>query len=226
MHEQDAGMSREPIRLFRSDLLEFFTHVHPAVVLLVWVPVVAGFLAVSIAGAPEGRLPLHVPLAFATGLFLWTLTEYTLHRFLFHFTPHSPGQERVSFLFHGVHHAQPMVKSRLVMPPALSIPLGFFFFGLFGLVTRFGLGVPEWHYPLFAGLIAGYIVYDMLHYSTHHFRLRNPYLLYLRRNHMQHHATCPDRRFGVTSNLWDRVFGTMPHEDRPAGRTSDRGDRG
>jgi len=31
--------SEEPIRLFKSDFLEFFTHIHPVVVLIIWVPI-------------------------------------------------------------------------------------------------------------------------------------------------------------------------------------------
>jgi hypothetical protein len=71
------------------------------------------------------------------GLILWTLIEYGVHRFVFHFKPRNAWQERISFLFHGVHHAQPMAKSRLVMPPAVSIPLALLFHYFYAKITEF-----------------------------------------------------------------------------------------
>jgi len=196
--------------LFKSDFLEFFTHIHPVVVLIIWMPVVAIFLGIAIIGRPEGVSPIYIPVCFAAGLFVWTFAEYMLHRFVFHFRPRTPWQERVSFLFHGVHHAQPMSKTRLVMPPAVSIPLASLFYGFFYLVLSVLLGVHHWVAPLFSGFIAGYLIYDMLHYSTHHFRLSLRAWQFIRQHHMRHHAQTPNMRFGVSSPLWDIVFGTLP----------------
>ena len=101
----------EPIRLFKSDFLEFFTHIHPAVVLIIWVPVMLVFLALAIRsdlGASQ------IILGILLGVFLWTLTEYAVHRFIFHFKPRTDWQENVIFLFHENHHVQPQVKTRLV----------------------------------------------------------------------------------------------------------------
>ena len=196
----------KPLRLFRSDFLEFFTHIHPLVVLLIWLPVGGYFAFVAVR---DGTL-LSVVLGFLVGLFLWTLTEYLLHRFVFHFPPRSERQEKIFFLFHGVHHAQPKVKTRLVMPPAVSIPLAALFYGIFWLVLDRALGLPGWLPPIFSGFIAGYLVYDMTHYATHHFPMRGRLSKALKRHHMQHHYKTPNARFGVSSPLWDLVFGTMP----------------
>ncbi len=203
---------KTPLRLFRSDLLEFFTHIHPAVILAIWLPVMGFFLVRAVLDLPAGSASavLAIPLGFLAGLFLWTLAEYTLHRFVFHFRPHNAWQERLSFLFHGVHHAQPQVKSRLVMPPAVSIPLALLFYGLFYLVLVVALGLDAWLGPTFAGFIGGYVAYDMLHYATHHWAMRRGYWKFLKRHHMQHHYKTPDQRFGVSSPLWDLVFGTQP----------------
>jgi hypothetical protein len=201
--------SKEPIRLFKSDFLEFFTHIHPAVVLVIWLPVAAVFLAVAIASRPESLSPLYIPVGFLVGVFVWTFAEYMLHRFVFHFPPHTPWQEQLSFLIHGVHHAQPMEKTRLVMPPPVSIPMALLFYGFFYLVLGVLLNVHHWVAPLFSGFIAGYLTYDMLHYSTHHFRFSWRVWQFLRRHHMRHH-TQPNMRFGVSSPLRDFVFGTLP----------------
>ena len=213
MAHLDTIRDDAPIRLFESDFLEFFTHIHPAVVLALWVPVIGGFLYRSVTEPFPGRA-VFIPVCLAAGLLLWTLVEYTLHRFVFHFEPKTERQRRLAYLFHGVHHAQPMCKSRLVMPLALSIPLGALFLGLFQLLFAALLGRSQWIAPLYAGLLSGYVSYDMIHYASHHFRLKSRVLKAIRRSHMQHHGSTHDKRFGVTSPLWDYVFGTMP-EKRP-----------
>jgi sterol desaturase/sphingolipid hydroxylase (fatty acid hydroxylase superfamily) len=204
--------SEEPIRLFQSDLLEFFTHIHPAVVLAIYVPVVIYFLVTAIVSQSVASMSkaIYIPLGLLIGLFLWTLTEYTLHRFVFHFRPRAPWQERLTFLFHGVHHAQPKMKTRLVMPPPVSIPLALLFYAIFYLIMGVALKTPYWIPPTFAGFITGYLIYDMTHYATHHWAMRSGYLKFLKRYHMQHHYKTPDKRFGVSSPLWDMVFGTRP----------------
>ena len=202
---------KEPIRLFQSDFLEFFSHVSPIAVLVIWTPVAGFFIARAIVTRPAGAPAAYIPLGIVAGLALWTFAEYMLHRFLFHFKTRTPWQERVSFLFHGVHHAQPAVKTRLVMPPAVSIPLAAIFYGLFTLIVGLLIGRPLWVAPLFAGFILGYIAYDMTHYGTHHFPVRG-YFRFLKIFHMNHHFKTPDMKFGVTSPVWDHVFGTLPAE--------------
>lgn len=203
--------SKEPVRLFKSDFLEFFSHIHPAVVLVVYLPVFGYFVALSIYNSLQGFYPAYfIPAGIIIGAVVWTLTEYLLHRFVFHFTPRGPFQERVSFLFHGVHHAQPMSKTRLVMPPAVSLPLAALFYLLFYGVVAGLLSAPYWVAPLFSGFVAGYILYDMLHYSMHHFQIRRGYIVHIRKNHMLHHGQTPDMRFGVSNTFWDKVFRTNP----------------
>ncbi len=208
----EISRSKEPIRLFRSDFLEFFSHISPVTVLVFWTPIVVAFLVWAIVGRPAGISPAYIPLCFIAGLFLWTLAEYLLHRFVFHYHPRTEWGKRISFLLHGVHHAQPMIKTRLVMPPPVSIPLAAAFYGGFTLLLGLALGVPHWVAPLFSGFVTGYLGYDMMHYSTHHFKLRWSYWQTMKRYHMHHHVQTPEKRFGVSSMLWDVVFGTRPAE--------------
>ena len=65
------------------------------------------------------------------GLFIWTITEYLLHRFIFHLELKSKIGARIHFIFHGVHHDYPSDSRRLVMPPSVSIPLATLFYFLF-----------------------------------------------------------------------------------------------
>ena len=200
----------EPIRLFKSDFLEFFSHIHPAVIVIIWLPVAVFFLVREVLIRPANLSPLYIPLGFLFGLFLWTLAEYLLHRFVFHFQARNPTQERIIFLFHGVHHAQPQCKTRLVMPPVVSIPMAVIFYGVLTLIVGLLFGQPHLVGPLTSGLLIGYIIYDLTHYATHHFPMRSGILKYLKRYHMQHHYKTPDQRFGVSSPLWDIVFKTKP----------------
>jgi sterol desaturase/sphingolipid hydroxylase (fatty acid hydroxylase superfamily) len=153
---------------------------------------------------------LQIPVGMLLGAFIWTFTEYVVHRFVFHYHARTAELQKIFFMFHGVHHYQPQCKTRLVMPPAVSIPMAVLFYGIFYLVVGQLFGAPSWVPALFAGFILGYLVYDMIHYATHHFPMRSRYLRFLKRYHMQHHFKTPEKRFGVSSPLWDKVFGTMP----------------
>ena len=208
MVKTKINTSNEPIRLFRSDFLEFFTHISPVAVLLIWLPI-TGFFIFRTLSMGVGRVYV-LPVGMLLGVFLWTLVEYLLHRFLFHFRAKNAWQKRVSFLFHGIHHEQPRIKTRLVMPPVVSIPLALVFFGLFWVLFIALLGIPTWFSPVFAGFILGYIFYDMTHYATHHFRMKKGYFRMVRQHHMHHHFQTPEQRFGVTSPVWDIVFRTLP----------------
>ncbi|RQW05909.1 MAG: fatty acid hydroxylase [Calditrichaeota bacterium] len=204
--------SDEPIRIFKSDFLEFFTHIYPWQILMIWLPFSAYTFFLSISqDAPIN----HFILLFSgmvIGVVLWTLTEYTLHRFLFHFPAKKEFSKRIIFLFHGVHHNQPMCKSRLVMPPIVSIPLAAVFISIFHLFFKFVLRSPWWTAPVTTGFVLGYLYYDLFHYASHHMKLKNKNLIFMRKWHMRHHGSTPDKRFGVSNPFWDKVFGTSPDD--------------
>jgi len=209
MDDMQINHSEEPIRLFKSDFLEFFSHISPIVVVAIWFPIGIYALVRGFVDWPKGQSVGFVLIAFLLGLFLWTLAEYLLHRFLFHHHAKSEQGKKIFFLFHGVHHAQPQCKTRLVMPPVVSIPLALVFYGLFHLVFGTLLGGSYWVGPLFSGFILGYLAYDLTHYATHHWPMRNGIWKWLKRHHMRHHYKTPGLRFGVSSPLWDYVFGTQ-----------------
>ena len=201
----------EPIRLFQSNFLEFFTHISPIAVIIIWLPFAIYLLITEMAAGIARQSSLwYVLAAFLTGLFIWTPTEYLMHRFVFHFRPRSPFQEKIVYLFHGIHHHQPQCKTRLVMPPVVSIPLAMLFYGLFSLIFGEVLHLAAWVRPMVSGFTIGYLAYDLTHYATHHFPMRSGVGRYLKRYHMMHHYKTPDQRFGVSSPLWDIVFGTKP----------------
>ncbi len=73
-------------------------------------------------------------LTMGAGYVVWTLTEYWLHRIVFHFEPEQGVGLRLHWIIHGVHHDHPNDPLRLVMPPSASIPLALLFVGLFQLL--------------------------------------------------------------------------------------------
>jgi sterol desaturase/sphingolipid hydroxylase (fatty acid hydroxylase superfamily) len=185
-------------KLVDSVWLERLTRTHPITPLAVFSPVLALLLWRQI----DRDQPGWALLAFAmAGVVLWTVTEYALHRFVFHWTPRRGLGIALTYLLHGVHHAYPTDRGRLVMPPAVSLPLAVAFYALF--VGAAGVRVGE---GLYTGFLAGYVAYDTLHYVVH--ASRRPWLAALQRNHMSHHFRVPDRRFGVSTTVWDHVFGT------------------
>lgn len=188
--------------MFKNPFLEKLSRIHWSVPLYMFVPVVLFFLYRSI-------FILHIDFLIIAGLFvggvlIWTFTEYILHRFVFH--AHFPGKlgARISFIVHGVHHDYPKDSKRLVMVPSISVPLAFVFYFLFYYV--FG---PVYSSPAFAGLVTGYLIYDMTHYAIHHYNTKHPFWLSLKQHHSIHHYSESDRGYGVSSKLWDHVFRTM-----------------
>ena len=88
--------------MFDNRLLETLSRVHPAVPPLLYLPVVTICLAVAIGGKDLGVGA--VVGVFFVGLAFWSLAEYLLHRFVFHFEPDSRWGRRLHFIIHGVHH--------------------------------------------------------------------------------------------------------------------------
>jgi sterol desaturase/sphingolipid hydroxylase (fatty acid hydroxylase superfamily) len=191
----------ETVRMFESDFLEAFSRVHFTVPIIIYVPVIAYLLYLSIAVYYLEALTI-VGL-FLAGIAFWSLTEYLLHRFIFHFPAKSEFGKKIHFIFHGVHHDYPSDSKRLVMPPSVSIPLAVIFYFVFLLV--FG---QELMLPFFAGFILGYLFYDITHYAIHHFNMHNKLWLAIKNHHMLHHFQDEYKGYGVSTPFWDVVFRT------------------
>lgn len=209
MNASARGESKpETTRMFENDFLEKFSRIHPATPFVAWVPVILVLLWRS------AFLRADLSAAFIAGLFMlgtlaWTLAEYVLHRYVFHWVNDTAWGKRAHFLLHGVHHEFPSDKDRLVMPLLTSIPFSIIFYALY--IGTMGVRTGE---PFFAGFILGYLGYDGTHYAVHHFKLRSRFGKWVRRHHMLHHHNDHDGGFGVSTPLWDIVFRTMPRTKR------------
>jgi sterol desaturase/sphingolipid hydroxylase (fatty acid hydroxylase superfamily) len=154
-------------------------------------------------------------LLISLGVLSWTLIEYALHRFIFHYTARSERGRKFVYAAHLSHHENPRATSRLFSGLLISLPVA----GVYLLLTWLTTGSSRAAAYLFTGLTAGYFCYEWLHFQAHHRRPRLRLLRYLRRYHLLHHYQTPEHRFGVTSPLFDVVFGTF----RPVRKRRARG---
>lgn len=199
MKKKFVSNSQESVRMFKSDLLEALSKVHFTVPLYIFIPVI-GFCVYKYIQSGLGGL-LFAEL-FIFGLFVWTLVEYVMHRFIFHYQPaDKPWAQRLHFIFHGVHHDYPSDAKRLVLPPSVSIPLATGFYFLFNAILP-----TNYIWGFFPAFILGYLFYDISHYAIHHFNFKGNIWKKIKQHHMLHHYQDPDRGYGVSSPLWDKIF--------------------
>jgi len=182
---------------------KYLSRVRPWHVISIWVPFSAWMI--WLAASRIGGWSIAGWALF--GVFSWTLLEYLLHRYIFHFEPNpaSELQRDASFLIHGIHHDYPWDRDRLVMPPTVTAVIAF--------VVWFGFRfMGDVEYAWFAGMVLGYVWYDLTHYYLHHAAPTTAFGKWLRRYHLVHHFQTPDRRYGITTPLWDFVFRTYPRD--------------
>ena len=186
-------------RMFKNGFMESLSKVHYSVPLFIYIPVIAFFIyrAIAVLNNSIGWFFIYL----LAGLFIWTFTEYLLHRYIFHFVPKSTWGLRLHFIFHGVHHDYPRDAKRLVMPPSASIPLALLFYFLFYLLLPANMIAA-----FFAGFLIGYLVYDMTHYAIHHANFKSSILKKIKQHHMLHHYSDASKGYGVSSSLWDILF--------------------
>ena len=144
-------------------------------------------------------------LLIVAGVFSWTLIEYGLHRFVFHYRARSTFGRKFVHAAHLSHHENPRGTNRLFSSLIISLPIATVYFVSAWLVT----GSLQRATYQFTGLTAGYSVYEWLHFQAHHRRPRLRLFRYLRKYHLLHHYQTPRQRYGVTSPLLDVVFGTF-----------------
>lgn len=201
MAKQFVSNKDETVRMFDNNFLEAFSRVHFSVPIFIYLPVIIYLLNLSIV---DYSLKASIIIGlFIAGMAAWSVAEYLLHRFVFHFPAKSDFGKKIHFMFHGVHHDYPSDSKRLVMPPSVSIPLAALFYFIFLLIFGQALMLP-----FFAGFILGYLFYDITHYAIHHFNMHNKFWLAIKNHHMLHHYQDEYKGYGVSSPFWDVIFRT------------------
>lgn len=193
-------------RLFRSSYLEVFTKTHPLVIWSIYLPLIIFLWYYSYT--VKGLSHISVLFSFCGGILFWTLFEYIIHRYVFHFIADSEKAKRIVYVLHGNHHEYPRDRERLFMPPVPSLIIASAVFVIIFLISKMA-GMNEYAFSFFAGFVLGYLVYGSMHYAIHAWNPPFKWMKPLWRNHHLHHYKQQEKGFGVSSTLWDHVFGTM-----------------
>ncbi len=136
-------------------------------------------------------------VAFVAGASTWVVAEYVLHRFVGH------GRGKSAFaLEHRRHHSvgnyfAPTLKKVLNVGPVLL---------LLALLGGFGVGVAGVTYA--AGLSLAYLGYEVLHRRLHTHPPTGWFSRWARRHHFWHHFHDPKKNHGVSTSLFDHLWGT------------------
>ena len=125
----------------------------------------------------------------------------------------TPDRKLRIFLLHGYHHEFPQDPNRLVAPVALVLPFLF----ILTLIAYSVFGGEIW-YIYMGGLFLGYLAYDWMHYYTHHFHPKREFGKFMVKHHAIHHYVNPTMNYGLSSPIWDYVFGTATtmEKERPS----------
>ncbi|QOI96784.1 MAG: sterol desaturase family protein [Flammeovirgaceae bacterium] len=188
-------------RLFENPFLEMLTKAHPLVIWGMYLPVIFYLLYYSLTMLQFSGI--RITVTFFAGMFFWTFFEYLAHRFIFHLVPKSETARRMVYILHGNHHEFPRDKQRLFMPPVPSLIIASIIFGVMFLI------MGNYATMFFPGFMLGYLLYGSMHYAIHAWSPPFRWMKGLWRNHHLHHYKNEHMGFGVSSTLWDHVFGTM-----------------
>lgn len=190
--------SQQRITLFESPRLERLTVISVAYFSALWAILLPAIACVGFIVAPT----LWAPALVALGWLVWSLTEYGLHRYAFHFEARSQAFRRAVFVIHGNHHSNSNDPLRNLMPPIVSIPVGVLVWaGSWWVAGPAG----TW---FFLGFMLGYVAYDLVHYACHQFPMKGRLGRLLKTHHMRHHHRSERGNYAITGMIWDRIFST------------------
>ncbi|XP_058056773.1 uncharacterized protein LOC131208138 [Anopheles bellator] len=199
------------LRLLGPSWLENMTKTPWWIVPAFWIPAIGYIIHIGsqdlaterrFSEATQSFRTVELYLHLVIGSIVWTLLEYSLHRWVFHLDPkYNRYLQTFHFLIHGQHHKVPFDPYRLVfpVPPAILLTTIFYqpLYYLF----------PFPRITLAGGLI-GYLTYDMIHYYLHYGSPSGGHLYHMKRYHYSHHFVHHDLGYGISSDVWDKLFGT------------------
>lgn len=187
-------------QLFKNPILERLSRTHIAVPLIIFFTYASGLLYWNVT---HTSLSLSLSLLmFIVGLLAFTWVEYLVHRYLFHMETYTQFRAKLQYIMHGVHHEFPRDKDRLAMPPLLSIAISTLLLFLFKLI------LGDLVFSFLPGFLVGYALYLAIHYMVHAYQPPKNIFKFLWINHSIHHYKDGDGAYGVSSPLWDYIYGT------------------
>ena len=194
-------------KLYESAFMERITRTPIWVPQIMWLTMSIVFF--WIAATKTDILNYQILLLGVAGFVTWTLIEYFVHRFLYHTESNSDVLYDIQYKGHGFHHLYPKDPERLAMPPVPGLILSSIFLGLFYLL------MGTYAFAFFPGFMLGYNCYITMHYFQH--VVKSPRYKPWKKlwvHHKAHHYSNPYAAYGVSTRLWDYVFGTMPKKGK------------
>lgn len=194
--------------LFENSFLEPLTKAPPYVSATIYTLTVIALLIIGYRMQVVDNFWIGASI-FVGAVLFWTFFEYFTHRYFFHLDEYFPDSKiaaTLAYTFHGIHHEYPRDKGRIIMPPVPGLMIIAILYGIFLLL------LGDYAYVFMPGFVTGYLLYTRIHYLTH----QPPVPSFLKaqyRHHSLHHYKFPEKAFGISTMLWDRIFGTMPPED-------------
>lgn len=192
-------------KLFKSPLLEVLTKTKLWVIISLY-SVVGIFWLWLYVNVFHGTI-LNMIGLFFLGFFAWTLGEYVLHRFVYHKIKDASYDTGMQYVFHGIHHQYPSDEDRIILPPVPGLAIASLFLGFYYLI----MGAAAFSFG--TGFLIGYLVYISIHWMVHSKPAPARFNFWWN-HHNVHHYQQHDRAFGVSTPIWDYVFGTMPEKGR------------
>lgn len=201
MYSEIKPQNKGTRQLFKNPILEKLSRTHISVPLIIFFTYAAALLYWSVT---------HTALSITTtvtmffiGVIAFTWVEYNVHRYIFHMTADTEKKAIAQYTLHGVHHEFPKDKTRLAMPPALSIIIATLLLFVFRLI------LGDFVFSFLPGFLVGYAGYLSVHYMVHAFQPPKNFFKALWVNHGLHHYKNGEMVYGVSSPLWDYIYGTM-----------------
>jgi sterol desaturase/sphingolipid hydroxylase (fatty acid hydroxylase superfamily) len=213
-------LPRKPFRVYKREQAAISRHtLYPVTAIYTLYSV-----TMLVVGFRSGR-PLAAFAFFLGGIPVWTLFEYSSHRFVLHghfkrskhkYKVHKALANKYLDPLHWEHHERPFDGKHINGEWTDMLPI-------FGLAILLSFLLPVYSAPmLMAGVVQSYVLEEWVHHSVHYYNFRNPYFKYIRKHHIYHHTSSGmERGFGFTSGIWDIVFKTRFPEhvrDRLYGR--------
>jgi sterol desaturase/sphingolipid hydroxylase (fatty acid hydroxylase superfamily) len=207
MAEAILPKSKGTKQLFENPILEKLSRTHISIPLTIFFLYASTLLYWSIT---HTSLSAGITISmFIFGFIAFTWVEYMVHRYLFHMSTVTKWREKFQYTVHGVHHEFPKDKERLAMPPVLSVTIATVLLLLFRLV------MGDFAFSFLPGFLVGYAFYLAVHYMVHVYQPPKNFLKTLWINHAVHHYKHGEYIFGVSSPLWDYVYGTLKEKKLP-----------
>lgn len=195
-------------RIFNHHFLELLTRAPAPVSASIYITILVLLLYLGVAEKVVTTYMEGLSIYFGA-LFFWTFFEYLFHRYINHideYFPNSVLAGKIAHTIHGIHHEYPRDKERLMMPPVPGLFIVLFLYGGFWVM------LGELAYVFMPGFMTGYLVYASIHIAVHKRRVPS-FLKSQYRHHALHHYKYPDKAFGVSTTLWDRIFKTLPPDN-------------